>query len=131
MLDQSIDFIKSMHHLLTGCTFCFVFVVPDSPVDVKAHFNSTNTVNLMWKEPKTANSMSNFSVGIEKVDGDESSDITSETKIHMEGENATFSELTAGSEYCVSVYTVLYPPDIDGLVELRSNVIKICNYTRE
>ena len=75
--------------------------------------------------------MSNYSVGIQKVDGDESSEITSETTIHMEGGNATFSGLTAGSEYCVSVYTVLYPPDIDGLDELRSSVNKICNYTRE
>ena len=75
--------------------------------------------------------MSNYSVGIQKVDGDESSDITRETTIHMEGENAIFSGLTAGAEYCVTVYTVLYPPDIDGLVELRSSVNKICNYTRE
>ena len=85
----------------------------------------------MWKEPKTANFMSNYSVGIQKVDDDKLSDITNETTIHMEGENATFSELTAGAEYCVSVYTVLYPPDIDGLGEFRSNVTKICNYMRE
>ena len=75
--------------------------------------------------------MSNYTVGIQKVDDDKLSDITNETTIHMEGENATFSGVTAGAEYCVSVYTVLYPPDIDGLVELRSSVIKICNYTRE
>ena len=75
--------------------------------------------------------MSNYSVGIQKVDGDKLSDITNETTIHVEGENATFSELIAGAEYCVSVYKVLYPPDIDGLDELRINVIKICNYTRE
>ena len=108
-----------------------IFVVPDYPVDVKADFNSTNTITLMWKEPKTANSMSNYSVGIEKVDDDKLSDITNETRIHMEGENATFSGLTAGAEYCVSVYTVLNPPNIDGFDELRSNVIKICSYMRK
>ena len=106
----------------------FIFVAPDSPVDVNADFNSTSTITLTWNDPHTANTMSNYSFGIEKVLGDERTNVTRDTTINIERKNANFTGLTAGTQYCVSVYTVLHPRDFK---ELQSTVITKCSFIRK